>query len=136
MIIKGESLLSLLIHPKTSEQLSILNATVTPTGKPIVAISNGCTYIFESEVSSWCRVANCNDPLNACTDLKPSAVCALRNVPSVAKIPRYVECCINDTMYHLHPKHICSAFKYFLSFKSVTGELLLIQYSHRSTWTD
>ena len=62
------------------------------SGKPIVAISNGRTYIFENDLSSWCLVSDANDPLNACTDLKPSAVSSIRNVSSVAKIPRFVNC--------------------------------------------
>lgn len=89
MLIKGESLLPLLIHPKTNEQLSILNATVTPNGKPIISVSNGRTFIFENDLSSWCLVADSSDPLNACTDLKPTAISSYKNMGTLSKIPRY-----------------------------------------------
>ncbi|KAI2799566.1 hypothetical protein RDWZM_007578 [Blomia tropicalis] len=87
VLIKGESLLPLLIHPKTNEQLSILNATVTPNGKPIISVSNGRTFIFENDLSSWCLVADSSDPLNACTDLKPTAISSYKNMGTLSKIP-------------------------------------------------
>lgn len=91
VILKGESLLPLLIHPKTNEQLSILNASVTPTGRAVVAVVNGRTYMYEADLSSWLLVADVNSPLNACTDLKPTRLNAGRGVAStVSKIPRYV----------------------------------------------
>ncbi len=88
VLLKGESLLPLLIHPKTGEQLSILNASVAANGRPVVAVANGRTYAYESDLSSWVLIADVSNPLSACTDLKPTSLTAVRGAPAVARMPR------------------------------------------------
>lgn len=77
----------LLFDCKTSEQLSIQNALVSSTAKPVVTISNGRTYIFENDIQSWCLINDLNDPLNYCTDLKPCATNTFKQL-SYTKFPR------------------------------------------------
>lgn len=75
MIIKKESLNPLLIHPTSGEHLSLVSATVSSTlpVRPVVTVSNGCSYVFDLNSSCWCMVANAFDPLSSCTDLRVSS---------------------------------------------------------------
>ncbi|UXI15073.1 NADH dehydrogenase complex I [Sarcoptes scabiei] len=87
VLIRGASLVPLLTDPKTSEQLSIQNASVSSTSKAIVTVSSGRTYIYDDDFQSWCLLNDLHDPLNSCTDLRPCAINSIKHLSSFTKFP-------------------------------------------------
>lgn len=65
-LVKNESLLTILTGPDTTVSQSML----TQHGVPVIALSNGKSYCFSSDMDTWTLVADKGDSLVQCADFR------------------------------------------------------------------
>ncbi|XP_074603057.1 histone cell cycle regulator-like protein isoform X2 [Brevipalpus obovatus] len=75
VVIKNESLIPLFNSHGNSipaSDISLVSTTVTDSGAPMISLSTGKTFVFDTAFGSWSLISNTQDILNFHSDYKPT----------------------------------------------------------------
>lgn len=75
VVIKNESLIPLFNSHGNSipaSDISLVSTTVTDSGAPLITLSTGKTFVFDTAFGSWSLISNTQDILNFHSDYKPT----------------------------------------------------------------
>lgn len=85
LVVKGVSLVPILIDPKTNDKLAIIKLNIE-LDNIVISVSNGKTFQYDNGLESWCPLKNVNDPLAVSANYKGPRIDGFRK--EILQTPR------------------------------------------------